>query len=87
MYHTFEELTGIALNRTTVMLVGGVVYNSRKNLYHIDKVFILNVQNNVWTKYPDLPITNWCNLCPGEIKIVAALSFEKEGKRYRFFQR
>ena len=85
-YNTFEELTGIALNRTSVMLVGGYVYDSHKKTFHSNKVFILNIQNNIWTKYPDLP-SNWYDSNKDELKIVAALSFEKEGKRYRFIQR
>ena len=82
-YSNFEELTGIALNRTTVMLVGGDVYNSLKGTNHRDKVFTLNIQNNVWTKYPDLPIS-WCNsdCWMYEIKIIAALNFDKEQQRY-----
>ena len=85
-YYTFEELTGIALNRTTVMLVGGNIYNSHKGTYHRDKIFTLNIQNKIWTKYSDLP-SNWYDLNKDELKIVAALSFEKDRKRYRFFQR
>ena len=82
-YYNFEELTGIALNRTTVMLVGGKVYNSLMGTYHRDKVFTLNIQNNVWTKYPDLPIS-WCNsdCWMYEIKIIAVLNLDKEQQRY-----
>ena len=80
-YNTFEELTGIAFNRTSVMLVGGHVYDSRKKTIHRDKVFIVNIKNNIWTKYPDLP-SNWYNSDTDEIKIVAALTFGKEQQRY-----
>ena len=83
----FDALTGIALNRTAVMLVGGFVYNNCTGMIHRDKVFTVNIQNNVWTKYPDLP-SNWYNdtdIDTDKIKTVAALSFEKAtGQRYNF---
>ena len=84
-YYTFEELTGTALNRATVSGDGGDVYNSQKETYHRDIVFTVNIQNNVWKKYPNLPIS-WCNsdCWMYDIKIIAALTFEQ---RYRFFQR
>ena len=79
-YTTFQALIGVALNRTSVILVGGYVYDSHKRTYHRDKVFIVNIQNNIWTKYPDLP-SNWYNSDTDEIMIVAALTFEKEQQR------
>jgi hypothetical protein len=79
-YTNFQALIGVALNRTSVILVGGYVYDSRKWTYDRDKVFIVNIQNNIWTKYPDLP-SNWYNSDTDEIMIVAALTFEKEQQR------
>ena len=72
----------ILLNKTTLMITGGVVYDPTAPHLHNSTdnwVFTLNVVDNIWRRYPNLPFYTWpCKLSGYQNVLV----FDKLGNRY-----
>ena len=80
-HHYYKDYFGlqmILLNKTTLMITGGVVYDpTAPHLHSLDNwIFTLNVVHNIWRRYPNLPFAS--NIP----RYQNVLGFDKLGNRY-----
>ena len=81
-YNDFTNLCIIILNRTTVMLIGGEGHVRTENSfgtvwhYNINIVFAIDIYQNVWRRYPDIPFE-----VKEEVNLATGLNIDKLGNR------
>ena len=81
-YNDFTNLCIIILNRTTVMLIGGEGLVRTENSfgtvwhYNINIVFAIDIYQNVWRRYPDIPFE-----VKEEVNLATGLNIDKLGNR------
>ena len=82
-YDDFTNLCIIILNRTTVMLIGGEGLVKPENSFgivwhkNINIVFTIDVNQNIWRRYPNIPIEGIDG-----INLATGLSTDKLENRY-----
>ena len=82
-YSDFQNLCIIILNRTTVMLIGGNGLVKTENSFgtfwhfHSNLVFTIDVHQNIWRRYPNIPIEGIDG-----INLATGLSTDKLENRY-----
>ena len=74
------DFTAVVVGRMTVMFLSGTVGEySSIHFMPEQRVVLIDVGTNTWTRYPNIPI----NL---NVFTTASIYFEKSGKRYNHIQ-
>ena len=89
-YEYFSSLCPIALNRSTVLMLGGGINEKSNNSYanfikrRIDLVFLVDISDfgcNSWKRLPSFPINSITNIDNDGIISKGGLSINKLGQR------
>ena len=75
-FSDFLDLCSIALNRTTIILVGGLFHDDNTGDPHLSCFFLVNVKSNNWIKYPNIPLHDF-----DSVDFAAVLSINKKRQR------
>ena len=65
----------VAVNSTSVILIGSQIYGLQNELYVSDRSIMFNFENNSWKLLPKMPIGIDACQC-------AVMTFQKSGERY-----